>query len=352
MNERLAPTMSKTSRLDFPWKTPPAKGTVTEVAPGLLWARLPLPFRLNHVNVWLMEDDDGWTVIDTGCATPELFSVWETLLAGPMAGGAVRRVIATHGHVDHIGLSGWMVDRFGAEYVGTFGEWMWSRLSHLHGVPGSSAAYHSYLKRNGFEEAVTGAMATSRNRFMDLSSPVPGCITEIRDGGTIRFGRRDWSIIVTRGHTFEHASFYDEASGILIAGDHLLPKISPVIAVYEMTPKGDPLADYLASFQQFAHIPADILVLPSHGMPYRGIHERIEELRTHHRLRLDETAEFLREPKTALELSHAMFPHIEGPDNIGFALGETLAHINWLLNQGIVREDIDPSGRAIFTTRA
>ncbi len=344
--------VSRTSKLEFPWNAPPGKGEVTEISPGLLWARLPLPFRLDHVNVWLLEDDDGWTVIDTGCATPELFDVWETLLAGPMRGLPVRRVVATHGHVDHIGLSGWLVERFEADFVGTFAEWIWARLTHMHDVPNSSATHHSYLIRHGFDESVADGMIKSRNRFIDLSGPIPGAITEIRDGHTIRFGRRDWRVLVTRGHAFEHASFYDSVSDILISGDHLLPRISPVIAVYEMTPTADPLADYLASFPQFADIPARTLVLPSHGMPYRGIHERIEELRDHHRKRLDATANSLSVPRTALDLSRTMFPHIEGPDNIGFALGETLAHINYLVNSGVVQEGRDANGRAIFTARS
>ncbi len=342
--------LAKSGKVEFIWNEPPEAGTVREVAPGLLWARLPLPFRLNHVNVWLLEEDDGWTVIDTGCATPEILAVWEKLLAGPMGGKPVRRVIATHGHVDHIGLSGWLVSRFDADYVGTFAEWMWARVSHMHDVPGSSATHHSYLVRHGFDDVVADRLVKSRHRFIDLSSPIPGWITEIRDGETVRFGGRDWRVVVTRGHAFEHASFYDAEANILIAGDHLLPKISPVIAVYEMMPKADPLGDYLASFPQFDHMPADALVLPSHGLPYRGIHVRIQELQDHHKNRLDATAEFLRTPRTALDLSRAMFPHIEGPDNIGFALGETLAHVNYLLDRGVVSQSRDENGKAVFVT--
>ncbi|RJG40867.1 MBL fold metallo-hydrolase [Mesorhizobium sp. DCY119] len=339
------------SPLDFPWKAPPASGEVTEVAPGLLWARLPLPFRLDHVNVWLLEEDDGWTVIDTGCATPEILAVWERLLAGPMRGKPVRRVVATHGHVDHIGLTGWLVQRFDADFIGTFAEWVWARLSHTHDVPGSSATHHSYLVRHGFDDEDAGRLVQSRRRFIDLSSQIPGWITEIRNGDAIRLGGLEWRVIVTRGHAFEHASFYNEESGILIVGDHILPRISPVIAVYEMMPKADPLGDYLDSFPQFDGIPADTLILPSHGLPYRGVHQRIAELRDHHRLRLDATASFLSNPSTALELSREMFPHIEGPDNIGFALGETLAHVNYLVARNIVEERLGDQGRTIFALR-
>jgi glyoxylase-like metal-dependent hydrolase (beta-lactamase superfamily II) len=342
--------LARHGELQYPWSEAPRAGEAREVAPGIFWARLPLPFRLNHVNVWLVEEDDGWTVIDTGCATPQILSAWESLFAGPMRGRPVTRVIATHGHVDHIGMSGWMVSRFDAEYVGTFAEWMWARVSHMHDVPGSAAAHHSYLVRNGFDEAAAAGLVQSRRRFIDLSSPVPGSITEIRDGETIRMGGRDWRVIVTRGHAFEHASFHDPDSGVLIAGDHLLPRISPVIAVYEMMPKADPLADYLASFPQFDGIADGTLILPSHGSPYFGIRTRIEQLRHHHEERLDAAAEFLRQPRTAAELATEMFPQIEGPENIGFALGETLAHVNFLVNKGRARDVSDTTRTALFQT--
>lgn len=338
------------AKLEFPWPDTPAHGEAREVAQGILWARLPLPFRLNHVNVWLIEEDDGWTVIDTGCATPEILAAWEALLAGPMRGKPVARVVATHGHVDHIGLAGWMVSRFEADFVGTFAEWMWARVSHMHEVPGASLAHHGYLVRNGFDDAAAAHLVRSRRRFVDLSSPIPASISEIRDGETVRMGGRDWRVIVTRGHAFEHASFHDAASNILIAGDHLLPKISPVIAVYEMAPKADPLGDYLASFPQFDGVAGDALILPSHGSPYHGIRTRIVELQDHHRKRLDATAQLLRRPQSAVDLAKAMFPHVEGPDNIGFALGETLAHVNHLVRKGVVADVGAAPGSSIFQT--
>lgn len=328
-------------KLEFPWTETPPVGAVREIAGGLLWARLPLPFRLNHVNVWLLEESDGWTVVDTGCATPDIIAAWETMLSGPLRGKPVRRVIATHGHVDHIGLTGWLVSRFDAEFVGTFAEWMWARVSHMHDVPGSAEAHRRYLLRNGFDDAAARQLVSSRRRFIDLSSPIPGHITEIRDGDSIVFGGRTWRVIVTRGHAFEHASFYDAAANVLIAGDHLLPKISPVIAVYEMAPNANPLADYLGSFPSFADVRPDALVLPSHGTPYVGIAERIDELRAHHDERLAATVDLLKEPLAPVALSRAMFPHVEGPDNLGFALGEVLAHVNYLVGTG---EVVDVSG--------
>lgn len=336
---------------EFVWPAPPATGAVIEVAPGLLWARLPLPFRLNHVNVWLLDEPDGWTVIDTGCATPELFAVWDTLLAGPLRGRPVRRIIATHGHVDHIGLSGWLVERFGAAFMGTFGEWMWARISHMGHVPGASGAYGAFLSEHGVDDELAAEMVARRQTYVDLATPVPAVISEIRDGQEIIFGGRHWQVIVTRGHTYEHAAFYDAQAGILIAGDHLLPTISPVIAVYEMVPNADPLGDYLRSFAQFDGIPESTLVLPSHGLPYRGIHQRIAALQRHHRERLDVTAGFLSAPITASALSRLMFPRVDEPEGLSFALGETLAHINCLLHGGKAKKMTNAAGRSTYVAR-
>ncbi len=348
LNQSAQSKLTSSGRLDFQWDAPPAPGEVIVVAPGILWARLPLPFRLNHVNVWLLEDDDGWTVIDTGCATPEILDLWEKLLAGPMGGRPVVRVIATHGHVDHIGLSGWMVDRFGSQFIGTFAEWMWARVSHTHDMPGSSAAHRDYLVNNGLEPSDAEELVSNRRGFIDLSTPLPGVISEIRDGDVVRFARRDWRVIVTGGHAFEHASFHDAESGILIAGDHLLPRISPVIAVYEMMPAADPLGDYLASFGKFDAVGDDTLVLPSHDMPYRGIRERIRQLERHHIERLDAVVAYLKEPCSALDLSRKMFPKVEGLANLGFALGETLAHVNYLVRVGTVVDVSDSPNSALF----
>ena len=338
------------NELAFPWSETPVPGQAVEIAPGLLWARLPLPFRLNHVNVWILAERRGWTVIDTGCAHPGVFAAWEVLLAEAMQGRPPQRVIATHGHVDHIGLAGWMLERFDADFVGTFAEWTWARVSHSENMPRASQAHRDFLVRHGFDDSAAAELVAGRRKFVELATPLPGWINEIRDGQLIEFGGREWRVIVTGGHAFAHAAFYDAEANILIAGDHILPGISPVIAVYEMMPHADPLADYLKSFSQFDDIPDDVLVLPSHGIPYRGIRQRIGQLRTHHERRLGETKRLLASPRTALDLSRAMFPRVEGANDIGFALGETLAHVNHLLYSGEVEEQRTTGERSLFAT--
>ncbi|MHB2167961.1 MBL fold metallo-hydrolase [Alsobacter sp. R-9] len=323
--------------LDYPWTTPPAADEMREVAPGLHWIRLPLPFRLNHVNVWALEEPDGWTVIDTGCDTSTIRAIWEAHFAGGLRGRPVRRVVATHGHVDHIGLSGWIAGRHGAAFVSTLTEWLWARLVHEPAVAGSEEAHRDYLVANGFSPDETARQLEGRRGFLDLAVPLPGAVDELRHGATIRMGGRDWEIIVSGGHAFAHAAFHDPRSGLLIAGDQLLPEISPVVAIYETTPRSDLLADFLGSFPAFAHVASDTLVLPSHGMPYRGIHERIVALRQHHVERLDQTLGLFSEPRTAREVAALMFPRVHDVDGIGFAVGEVLAHVNHLVARGRMR---------------
>lgn len=338
--------------LKFPWANAPEPGQTLEIAPGLLWARHPLPFRLNHVHVWLLDEGDGWTSIDTGCDTPDIRNAWEALFTGAMQGRKIERVVATHGHVDHIGLSGWLTTLFGAEFWGSFGEWTWARISHIKGIPGAVEAHYAHLMSNGFSEQDARAFLESRDRFLDLATPLPGSLREIRDGDSIRMGGRDWRAIQTSGHSFEHMCFFNRESNLLIAGDHLLSKISPVIAVYEMVPHSDPLRDFFDSFSKFDHVPDDVLVLPSHGLPYRGIRRRIAELRDHHRQRLDMTLELLKEPRTGYNMTRAMFPKVQGVENLGFAFGEALAHVNHLIGLGLVANVSERPGKILYQTVA
>ncbi len=333
--------------LDYPW---PALSPVEtrEVAPGVHWIRLPLPFRLNHVNVWALEEEDGWTVIDTGCSTPRLRDLWESHFDATLRGHRVRRIVATHGHVDHIGLAGWIAERHGARFSATMTEWLWARIAHDAGFAGAEEAHRVYLRENGFDPQEAERQTQGRRGYIDLAVPLPGALDELRHGQPIRMGGRDWDVIVTGGHAFAHAAFHDPVGKVLIAGDQILPEISPVVAVYEMTPASDLLGDFLGSFSAFAHVADDALVLPSHGLPYRGLHRRIEDLRHHHEERLGQTLDLLRAPRTAREVAALMFPKVHDVDGIGFAVGEVLAHVNHLVRLGRLERILDAGGVARY----
>jgi len=321
-----------------------------QIAPGILWARLPLPFRLNHVNVWLLRDPDGWSIIDTGADTKDARALWEALFAGPLADAPVNRLIATHGHTDHVGLSGWLVERAGGvPFSSTLGEWMSAqvRLWDSQSKPAIDTAVR-YLTAHGCDTDALASYAADRERTQALLGPVPPSFTRLRDGDTIRLGERDWEVIVAGGHAIEHASFWCAEDRILIAGDQILSRISPMIGVFPAMPEADPLAEYLDSLPRFKALPTDTLVLPGHGLPFYGLHTRADQLAHHHELRLDDLARLMDKPRSAMELARGLFARAVAEGQGRLALAETLAHANYLVGRGRAVRTKTADGRILF----
>jgi len=318
---------------------PPAKGELKEVAPGLFWACLPLPFRLNHVNVWALHEHDGWSVIDCGCGTDEIREIWAHLLGHGLAGRPVRRLIATHGHVDHVGLAGWLTEKCDAEFHSTLTEWQSPQLFRADMANPPTERLARYFQQQGCPDGLATGLDGQRHGFRKLLGAMPPSFIRFRDGDTLQIGGRSWRALTNGGHAAEHASFYCAADKLLIAGDHILSKISPVIGVWESQPEADPLGEYFRSLPRFESLPEPILVLPSHGLPFRRLHRRVAQLRAHHELRLGEVLGALQQPQTAYRLSAALFPRHYDGSQARLALAETLAHVNYLLHKGqIVRQ--------------
>lgn len=330
-------------------ETPPKGAEVIEMAPGILWARLPLPFRLNHVNVWLLRDEDGWTMIDTGAATDEARAIWDALFKGPMAGARVNRLVATHGHTDHVGLAGWLVKRAGGVPMHvTLAEWMSAQIRYWEAHAPMNDAAERFLAMHGCDAETVAGYAADRERIRALQVPQPGSIERLRQGDVIRMGQRDWRLIVAGGHAIEHTSFWCEADKILIAGDQVLSKISPMIGVFPAEPNADPLAEYLDSLHRFRELPADALVLPSHGLPFTGLHVRVDQLAHHHDIRLDDLAALMAKPRTSMELTHGLFARAVAEGQGRLALAETIAHANYLVGRGRATVEMDARGQLLF----
>ena len=327
----------------------PPPGEMTQVAPGLHWVRLPLPLRLNHVNIWLADDDEGgWSAVDCGPDTVQARSLWEHLLAGPLAGRAARRLVATHGHLDHVGLSGWFAGRLDVPFHATPGEWQSAHLRHLQRDQ-APMGQRSFLIRHGCPPELVAEMAQQRGEVMRMLGPQPPAFVRLRDSAVIRIGERDWQVIVTGGHADAHASFHCAADNVLIAGDQILPRITPVVGVFAWEPEADPLGDYLASFGRFAHIDEDCLVLPSHGEPFRNLPGRITQLRAHHAQRLDRAMEALEAPRTAWSVAGILFERAVGQGHGRLALAETLAHLHRLMaERRIIRVEEVETGLVHF----
>lgn len=327
----------------------PAPGEMIQVARGLHWVRLPLPLRLNHVNIWLADDDDGgWAAVDCGPDTPQARTAWASLMAEPLDGRPARKLVATHGHLDHVGLAGWFTGRLGIPFHATLGEWQSAHLRHLqrdHAPMGQ----RSFLLQHGCPPELVTEMSEQRGEVMRMLGPQPPSFVRLRDNAGLRIGERDWQVIVTGGHADAHASFHCAQDAILIAGDQILPRITPVVGVFSWEPEADPLGDYLASFSRFAHIDADCLVLPSHGEPFRGLPARLAQLRAHHAERLDRVAEALTGPRTAWSVAGILFERAVAQGHGRLALAETLAHLHRLMaERRVMRVEEVGTGSILF----
>ena len=328
----------------------PTGAETIEIAPGILWARIPLPFRLNHVNVWLLREQDGWTVVDTGTSDDTARAVWDLLLAGPLSGAPIVRLVATHGHTDHVGLAGWLFDRAGGvPYLITLTEWLSAQLRVEEAKSPLGPRAHRFLERHGCDPDTIATFGEERTRTRTFMGALPEEFLRLRDGQTVRFGGRQWEVMVCGGHAAAHASFWCADEKILIAGDQVLSKISPMIGVFPGEPEANPLAEYLASLDRFRHLPADALVLPSHGLPFHGLRVRVEELAYHHGLRLNALLDLMAVPSTAMHLARGLFPKPVAEGQGRHAFAETLAHAHYLMETGAANRTTSPTGQLLFS---
>ncbi len=329
--------------LEYPFALAPDYGTVTEVADGVGWLRMPLPFQLDHINLWLLRDGPGWTIVDAGLRSRKVQGLWEQILATALEGQPVRRLIVTHFHPDHAGLAGWLCERLKVPLWMPRTEWLYARMLTLDApeeVPDDVIAFY---RSAGFEEPMLAMMrAAGYAHYRKGVAPLPRQFRRLQDGDAIDIDGRAWQIMVGTGHSPEHACLYCSELGVLIGGDQLLAKISPHIGVYPTEPEANPLQDYLGSLPRFRHLPAETLVLPSHILPYRGVHKRLASLAAHHEERLGRLKRACATPHTATELVPILFDR--KLDAMGFymATGETLAHLNHLRADGVIERHSEP----------
>ncbi|MFV0410967.1 MAG: MBL fold metallo-hydrolase [Paracoccus sp. (in: a-proteobacteria)] len=323
-----------------PWAEPPAAGEAIEIAPGALWMRLPLPMKLDHVNVYAFDDGNSWTVVDTGFDSARGRAAWQVLLEGPLAGRAVRRVVATHHHPDHIGLAGWFMDRGGAELWTTRTAWLTARMLVLDEQAAPPPETISFWRVAGMPSDMLAARALERPfNFTDMVHPLPLGYSRIEQGAVIGFGGRLWDVHIGHGHAPEHATFWSQQDDLVIGGDQLLPGISPNLGVYPTEPGADPVGEWQDSCGRFAELAEDRhLILPGHQLPYTGLPTRMAQLFENHLTALDRLREALAQtPMTAVDCFPVLFRRVIGPGEYGLALAESVAHLNCLARSGLIR---------------
>ena len=324
------------SELEYPFEQHPT-GTTQLVAQGVLWVRMPLPFALDHINLWLVADGAHWTLVDCGLATDTTRALWEDIFARDLGGKPVGRVIVTHYHPDHIGLAGWLSARLKVVPWMTKGEFLTAHAA-CHSVGGTGyARVREFFARHGLEPARLEAAGIKDGSYRRGVEPLPDTFRRSRHGDRIAIGDCSWRVIVGYGHAPEHAALHEERAGMLISGDMLLPRISTNVSVWPVEPDGDPLGDFLDSLDQFAGLDDGTLVLPSHGRPFRGARARVAQLKAHHAVRLEALAQICDREKTAAELLPALFRREFKDYQLLFAMGETIAHLNHLWHRGVLQ---------------
>ncbi len=333
--------MSKTPHYPFPRLE---YGESKEVSPGIYWLRMPLPFALDHINLWALEDGDGWTIIDTGYNSGPTFKFWENYLSKLLGGKKIQRLIITHFHPDHVSLAGWFSEKFGAPIWMTYSEWMQVQLNRAGGPTADIPSRLKFYAANGMKEKSIEGYKSRRPDFSEIILPLPPTFFRIMDGDCISINGNNWEAITGAGHSPEHVAFWCSERRLLISGDQILPRISTNISLQFNEPDGDPLGLYLSSLSKFSHIDDGSLTLPSHDRPFYGVHDRIKSLVDHHEDRLGAAFEACRHPITGAEMVPVIFNRQLDEHQLGFALGEALAHANRLVFDGKLTKELCSDG--------
>lgn len=331
--------VSARSALAYPLGDPPQPGIAREIAPGVHWVRMPLPFALQWINLWLIDDGPGWTIVDTGVATDETREHWRAIFDATLGGKPVTRVICTHMHPDHMGLAGWICRKFDAEL------WM-SRLEYITGrmlvadtgreAPEDGVAFY---RAAGWNEDELDAYKVRFGGFGKAVAKMPDSYRRLSDGDVIEMGGRSWHVVTGNGHCPEHVCLWQKELKLFISGDQVLPRISSNISVFPTEPQGDPLSDWLSSCKMLRErVDNDVLVLPAHNEPFTGLHERLTALIDGHERSLARLLSRLKqEPKRAVDVFVAVFGRKLSGDVLSMATGEAVAHLNCLISRGLAR---------------
>ena len=329
--------------------SPPPPGVLLDVAPGVRWLRMPLPFSLDHINLWLIDEGDRVAIVDCGIADERTRQLWQALFDGPLRGREVSRVIVTHFHPDHIGNAAWLCERAGVMMHVAQAEYLLAHATCAQVAGYTDVALREFFRGHGLDDSRSDALLEAPgSSYRRMVPDVPTHYRRIIEGEPIALGSDLWCPIRGDGHSPEHMMLHRQADRVLIAGDMVLPRISTNVSVHASQPDSDPLGDFLRSLERYRVLDPETLVLPSHGLPFRGLHVRIDALQAHHTARLDELTQACGTAQTAAELMSTLFRRPLDGHQIWFAIGETLAHLNHLVHGGHVVRVLDGDGITRF----
>ena len=338
--------------LVYPFAAAPPPGQTLEVAPGVVWIRMPLPFALDHINLWGLQDEPGWAIVDTGMQTEPTLAAWRELFRQADEKRPITRVFVTHMHPDHVGLAGWLTRKFDCRLWMTRQEYLNCRV--LCADTGREAPSDAlrFFKRAGWGDP---ALENYRTRFGNFGKQIhalPESYRRLVDGEAITIGKHAWRVIIGTGHSPEHACLYCPDLKLLISGDQVLPRISSNVSVYPTEPDADPMHDWLESLAKIRReVPDDVLVLPSHNDCFRGLHARLDYLQNSQLRTLDRLRRSLAEPRRAIDVFAALFGRAIEESNtslLGMATGEAVACLNYLMHRAETSCELDAAGVAWY----
>lgn len=333
------------SDIHYEFDEKPSVGSTQEIASGVHWLRMPLPFSLDHINLWLFKDKDAWAIVDTGLGNDDSKTVWRSVFNDAMAGEPASQILVTHLHPDHSGCAGWLADHFDVDLWMTREEYMLCRI--LVADTGRSAPDEGvgFYRAAGFGDDALENYRKMFGLFGRFVTPLPESYRRLYDGQKGLVGDHEWEVVVGRGHSPEHACFFNEELNLFVSGDQVLPSISANVSVYPTEPDANPLKDWIDTLTAIqARIPEDVLVLPAHGRPFRGAHARTKALVDEHLLRLDTLIEFCAESRRTVDVFPALYRAKITKDNLMFATGEAVAHLNYLLHEELITSEQDKEG--------
>jgi len=339
--------------LTYPFENKPTPGELIPIVEGINWLRMPLPFSLNHINLWAIEGDEDWSIVDTGLASDETVELWQSIHTKYGSDKPFKNVFITHMHPDHIGLAGWLTSTCKAELSITRTEYLTCRylLDYSHKeAPEEAVAFH---RAAGFDEEQLEMYRGQFGGFGKFVRGLPHSYRRLTDGQIVNIGNYQWEVITGAGHSPEHACFFCEELNLIISGDQILPTISSNVSVRATEPYENPLLDWLDSCRKLiSKLPADVLVLPSHGKPFRGAHERLNALIDEHEGNMKKLKEECISPKRAIDVFPALFRAKINRNNLLMATGESLAHLNCLVERGEMTVQMDSAGANYYQTKA
>ena len=327
--------------LVYPFETPPTYGSSVEITPEIKWLRSPLPMTLGHINCYLIKDGDGWCILDTGMSLDKAKTQWMDIIESELDGAPITRVIVTHQHPDHVGLAGFLCDELKVPLWMSEIEYFYTRtfsngMGRING--GRYWETDRYLTRTCMSDLTKEIMFSGNsNRFTEMVTEVPATYHRIQDQQMLQIGEHEWKAITTRGHSPEHVSLYCKDLDILISGDQVLPIITSNVSVSPIQPESSPLVDwFLAHDKLKEQVPDSVLVLPSHQLPFRNLHERLDEVVAHHDERLECLLALCEKPQNAQSLTVRLFERELDPFQNFMAVGECISHLHFLMGKGKV----------------